>query len=203
MMKYNYISLITAILMIFAFAGCNGGGGDSPGPADAGEKAEFTIKTYEGETITPGDYLGKVILVDYWATWCAPCRKEFPHFNELLDTYGDDLVIIAITMDDDMKLLENFIEENPLRFIIGMNDGSSIQSWKTPNNIPVAYIIDREGYIRKSLKGGHGYEEFDSIIKPLIDAKAVVVEEAPADAVPDAANEAEPGDVPAEEPAGE
>ncbi len=198
MMKYNYLSIITAILVISAFTGCNGGS-DSSGSTEAGEKAEFTIKTYEGETLTPEDFRGKVLLVDYWATWCAPCRKEFPHFDKLLDTYGDDLVIIAITMDDDMDLLDNFLEENPLRFIVGMDKGSSIQSWKTPNNIPVAYIIDREGFIRKSLKGGHGYEEFDSIIKPLIEAKAAVVEETPAEAVPDAANEAEPGD----EPAGE
>ena len=185
------------------FVGCNGGGGDSPDPVETGEKVEFTIKTYEGETITPGDFLGKVILVDYWATWCAPCRKEFPHFDKLLDTYGDDLVIIAITMDDDMDLLDNFLEENPLRFIIGMNDGSSTPSWKIPNNIPVAYIIDKEGNIRSNLKGGHSYEDFDKIIKPLIDAKSAVVEEAPAEAIPDAAGEAEPGDEPVEEPTGE
>jgi thiol-disulfide isomerase/thioredoxin len=188
--KQFFIPAIT-ILLLIAIVGCGGDAAETVEMKEKGDLAEFSIKTYEGDTITPADYRGKVLMVDYWATWCAPCRKEFPHFNKLLDTYGDDLVIIAITTDTDMTLLGNFLDENPLRYIIGLSGESDIASWPDPADIPQAYIIDREGYIRAHLEGGHKFEDFDKIIKPLVDEKpaAPSAEEIPVETIPDTASE--------------
>ena len=198
--KHSYILVIATVLSLLCAASCGGGKSDAATVIqEKGELVEFSIKTFEGETVTPEDYRGKVVLVDYWATWCAPCRKEFPHFNKLLDTYGDGLVIIAITTDTDMTLLENFLEEKPLRFIIGLAAETITPSWKEPQEIPEAFIIDREGYLRAHLEGGHKFDDFDEIIKPLIEEKVpALVEPVPLEPVPDAAGEAEKVEVPEE-----
>jgi thiol-disulfide isomerase/thioredoxin len=171
-MKVN-IYAVTAFLAIVSFIclACGGGegGGTDGEKGNIGKPAQFSIATIDGGILTPGDFRGKVVLVDYWAIWCAPCRKEFPDFEKLLDTYGDDIAIIAISCDEDKKVLDKFLEENPLPFIIGILDGTSTLSWDEPKDIPVAYVIDRDGIIRASFKGGHKFEHFDKEIKPLIE----------------------------------
>lgn len=196
MKKYMLGISLTILCALMIGAGC---GDEDGGKIDNGPLIEFSIKTIDGDTVTPEDFRGKVLMVDYWATWCAACKKEFPEFVKLLDTYGDDFVIIAITVDKDMDTLNAYLDETDWPFIIGLSDESETPSWRTVQVFPTAFIIDREGYLRNKLKGGHPYEDFDEIIKSLIEEKVPAsVEPVPVEPVPDAAGEAEKVEMPEE-----
>ena len=145
------------------------------------EPVSFIIKTYDGGTLIPAQFMGRVLIVDYWATWCAPCRAEFPHFKKLLETYPDDLAIVAITVDEDKRALDNFMSDNKLPFLVGLAAESSTPSWgKTPPQMPTTFYIDRDGVLITYAKGGHGYDELNAIVKPLIDKPGTVTNGAPA-----------------------
>jgi len=178
----SYLSLFSAICALgFGFnIACSGnnqgdGGGKNEPNSDIklNQPVQFTIKKYEGGTVTPEEFRGKVLIVDYWATWCAPCRAEFPHFKKLLEMYGDDLAIVAITVDEDKRALDNFMSDNKLPFIIGVAADSSTPSWgKTPPAMPTTFYIDRDGILVTMAKGGHGFDELNAIVQPLINKPA-------------------------------
>ena len=161
MKKYLLVISLILFFLLVAGTGCGDEKPDSDGPDDdKGTLVDFSIKTIDGKILTPEDFRGKVLMVDYWATWCKPCIKEFPEFVKLLETYGDDFVIIAITVDKEMDTLNAYLEETDWPFIMGLNYESETPSWGKVQVFPTAYIIDREGYIRGNLKGGHKFEDF-------------------------------------------
>ena len=204
-MKKLYFSVIASLVILVCIfcLGCNGGGkGESTSSVKLDEPVQFTIKTYEGDTLTPEDFRGKVLIVDYWATWCAPCRAEFKHFEKLLEVYGDDLAIIGITTDEDINALDNFLADNPQKFIIGMDAQSDTPSWgKKPPAMPTTFYIDRDGILVSFMKGGHKYEELNAQVEPLINKPAAVEEDTGGETTEESSEE--PLDEPIEEGAEE
>lgn len=96
-------------------------------------------------SITPG----KVTLVDFWATWCKPCRISFPKYQELYAKYkSKGLEVIAVSGDDEKKDIPDFIKTYGAKFPVGWDQGHDIAScWKPATN-PTAYIIDKKGVVR-------------------------------------------------------
>jgi len=177
-MKATRIVLILFLIMIFALTPACNGGGKNKDTNDAGQKdpiigkkIEFTIKTLDGQTLTPDNFKGKVLIVDYWFVACSPCRKMFTHFATLREKYGDDINIIGMNTDPGIKEVQNFIDQNPQPFIVGIAKDSDTPLWKEPSVFPTTYFIDRDGFIVYKGQGGHDFEELDKIVAPLI-AKA-------------------------------
>jgi thiol-disulfide isomerase/thioredoxin len=182
-MKSNLILITALTLLSFIFClacgGNSGGVGTSTSGIKLNEPVQFTIKTYDGDVLKPEDFRGKVLMVDYWATWCAPCRAEFPHFEKLLETYGDELAIIGITTDTDMKALDSFLADNTVPFIVGLEEGSEIKSWDKVPAMPTTFFIDRDGILVSMLKGGHKYDEINAKVEPLIKKAPTIKDEVP------------------------
>jgi thiol:disulfide interchange protein len=98
------------------------------------------FKTLEGAALSTADWKGKVVVLNYWATWCVPCRSEIPEFNKIHDELGAKGVqVVGISMDQDgADTVKSFLQKNPMRYTVGLGSGSMDQ-------LPVTVILDRSG----------------------------------------------------------
>lgn len=91
-------------------------------------------------------YQGKVVIVDFWASWCVPCRRSFPWLNAMHDRYGDDgLVILAVNLDQDRDAADRFLGEYPPRFTVLLGRGESLARDFDVSAMPSSYLIGRDG----------------------------------------------------------
>ena len=108
----------------------------------------FTLSGLNTETIKLSNYKGKVVYLDFWATWCGPCRKSFPWMNAMQKKYqSQGLEIIAVSLDAKKKMVETFLKKYPADFTIALDpDGVSGDLYKV-RVMPSSYLIDRNGDI--------------------------------------------------------
>ena len=109
------------------------------------EHLEFTLKDLGGKTWTFADLRGKVVLVNFWATWCPPCRKEMPDLETLYERFlSQGLVILAIS-DEEATKVEPFIRERKVTFPVLLDPGRKVNDLFVVNGIPKSFVYDREG----------------------------------------------------------
>jgi cytochrome c biogenesis protein CcmG/thiol:disulfide interchange protein DsbE len=122
---------------------------------------DVTVTTLDGKTITLSELRGKRVVLDFWATWCPPCRMEIPHFVQLAtETPADQLAIVGISSEPADKL-KPFVEENKINYPIA--SATQLPSpYEDVTAIPTTFFIDRNGVITKILVGYHDYENLKS-----------------------------------------
>ncbi|MFE5428785.1 TlpA disulfide reductase family protein [Peribacillus simplex] len=127
---------------------------DALGGLEIGAKApDFSLKTLDGKQVELSDYKGKKVMLNFWATWCPPCKKEMPDMEKYAQQAGDDVVVLAVNIDPENDV-QAFVEDNGITFTIPLDS----QSAKNPVNerykilsIPTTYFIDKEGIIRNKV----------------------------------------------------
>ena len=144
------------------------------GNAEVGEtlkdKApDFKLKDIKGNEFALSDYAGKVIVLNFFATWCPPCRQEMPAFDEIAKEHEKDVEIIAINIGREPlpKVIE-FANRNKLEFTIAMDNGTVSDAYGPINAIPVTVLIDKEFKISKRYIGMRSKETFVKDIEELL-----------------------------------
>ena len=95
------------------------------------------------------EYAGKVVLLDFWASWCSPCLKSFPWMNQLQQKHGaDGLVVVAINVDQDRKLADAFLGKTPAQFRVEYDPAGAIARKFDVQAMPTSFLIDRQGKVR-------------------------------------------------------
>jgi len=123
------------------------------GYALAGQAPRFSIITDNGQ-VSSDSLLGKVIYLDFWASWCEPCRESFPWMNDLHETYADSgLVVIAVNLDRDRAKVEKFLAKTPAGFTIGYDPQGEFAKSFGVKGMPSTYLIDRHGQLVMSHVG--------------------------------------------------
>ena len=115
---------------------------------------DFTFKDLDGKNVALSSFKGKVVLLNFWATWCGPCKAEIPAFVELQDKYKDDLVIVGFSVDDTADKARAFATEYKINYPILLGDGhEELQEAYGPIwGIPASFIISKDGKVcRKHL----------------------------------------------------
>lgn len=115
------------------------------------EVTPFTVTDLDGNTVSFADLKGKVVLVNYWATWCPPCRAEIPDLVKLQDKYRDKLVILGISEDEDAtpQEVKAFAVAQKMNYPVIMNTPELSKSFKGVSALPTTFVIDPEGKIRQ------------------------------------------------------
>ena len=118
-------------------------------PALAAKQApSFSLPSISG-TVNLQKLQGQVVYVDFWASWCSPCRKSFPWMNNIANKYKDmGLTVIAINLDKERELAMEFLNDIPHGFTIAFDPEGEIASQYKVNAMPSSYLIDRNGHIQ-------------------------------------------------------
>ena len=151
--------LIAAALLILS-------GADSASPLIPlqGNVPGYKLKTLEGKRISLRDYRGSPLLINFWATWCAPCRKEFPIIKEIEKKFGKDgLIILAVNIDDTRTIsgVKSFVSAHSLDFIIPLDPNRKLFNNFRGSSLPLTLLIDASGNVVRTYSGFLGVWEED------------------------------------------
>ena len=159
-----------------ALSGCNSSrpvtAAASPAKAEKERKPapEFELKDADGKTVRLSDYKGKVILLDFWATWCGPCKIEIPWFIQFERQYKDKgFAVIGVAMDEEgWTVVKPFISELAINYRILQGNDSTAQLYGGVDALPTTFLIDRDGKIVATHVGLAGKDDFEDGIKKLM-----------------------------------
>tara|TARA_R100000908_G_scaffold65235_1_gene53211 strand:+ start:232751 stop:233284 length:534 start_codon:yes stop_codon:yes gene_type:complete len=170
----NTLFALFLVTLIPALLSCSGSERNNPyelSPHD--EKvdevlAEATFQDLDGNEISPQDLKGKVVMVDFWETWCGPCLQVFPALDSLQNEYPDDFVVIAVNLNnsDSVEDVINFKQEKPYELTYAI-DNNNVGEKVITLGIPFKVFLDPQGYVIKSELGitGNDYQDIKEIIE--------------------------------------
>jgi thiol-disulfide isomerase/thioredoxin len=165
--------MIRTLIVIAALAFAGQAGALNLKPVDAAPATPLNLTDLQGKQHTLDTYKGKVVLVQFWATYCTPCRKEMPSMNRLREKMGDDFVILAVNMGESRDDVEKFVSEVKPDFPILLDpDGGSIGAWQVfaaPSN----FLLGPDGRVHYTLYGGVEWDsaELVRVLKQLAAAR--------------------------------
>jgi peroxiredoxin len=185
-MSWKQLRVLGLILCYLGFLGCSedaaddgmtAGKPEAPGDVNSGDDdaslplaPNFTLLDTALEEVSLTDYRGKAVLVDFWATWCPPCREEMPIFVELYNQYREQgFEILGVSLDDEgLEVIEPFIKEIGVNYTILLGQPGLVDQYGV-FTMPTAFLIDRNGRIVKKFDGAQGKKEiYESELKKLL-----------------------------------
>jgi thiol-disulfide isomerase/thioredoxin len=141
-----------------------------PARADVGDAAKFKAVLLDGKAISLDQLKGKVVMVNFWATWCPTCRVEMPQWQKLYDAYKDKgFELIAVSIDDDEKLLRQVSKERGFSFPIAWRwDDKADDNFGDIIGTPTLYVVDKSGKVAWMKRGRVTYAQLQDVIDPLL-----------------------------------
>lgn len=154
-----------ALLAMFALAGagpagCAGAFGGRPDasahPLARKPAPAVVLKLEKGGVFRPADARGKVLLLDFWATWCQPCKASFPRVEAIYRKHGaSGLEVVAVNEDEEVNAVPAFLAETPVTFTIAYDDEGKAAGSFGVQSMPSSYLVDRKGIVRYAHSGYH------------------------------------------------
>lgn len=171
--------LLFLSLAVVGLVGCNQDPTSSPQPRQdviaAGEIGSrlpaFSVKDFQGREISSADLRGKVVLIDFWATWCQPCKKEMPGYQKLLDRYGSrGLAVVGFKFDTmrDMEDPVQFAKRIGVRYPLAVAADDLKQKFGGIEGLPTTLLYDRQGILRNKVIGFEYTDIIERELKPLL-----------------------------------
>jgi peroxiredoxin len=141
-------------------------------PVAPSQKApDFTLRTMDGKNLRLQELRGQVVLVNFWATWCGPCRQEMPHLNRLYDKYrSSGFVMLGVNIDDEPEKAIGLANKLGLHFPVLLDNDKKVSRLYDLSTMPSTVVIDRDGKVRYVHRGYRdGYEDnYDKQIRELV-----------------------------------
>jgi thiol-disulfide isomerase/thioredoxin len=131
-----------------------------------GTAPAWSLKDVNGKVVTSDQFKGKTVVIDFWATWCGPCKVEIPGYIELAKKHAKDgLVIVGISVDEaGPEVVKDFVARNRINYPVVMYDENIIQAFGGVEGIPTTFLIDRTGQIRDKKIGAMETAEYEKKI---------------------------------------
>ena len=142
-------------------------------PSVAGESAPiaptFTVRGLDGHAVKLSDFKGKVVVLDFWATWCGPCRASLPHLDEVQGRFAaQGLVVVGISVDDtEPQNVRRYVDRLGLKFRMAMADERVLDLYGPIRQIPTTFFINRHGQVARRVVGYIDSETLESYVREL------------------------------------
>lgn len=134
-----------------------------------GKAPNFMLTSIDNKGIELSKFQGKVVIVDFWATWCPPCRKGIPDLIDIQKTYGNDVVVIGISVDSDTKNdVVPFVKDNSINYLIAYATPEVVQAYGGIESIPTSFVIDQKGNIVDQHIGLVEKSDYTNVINKLL-----------------------------------
>ena len=163
--------LLLPVALIAIFAGVGTGwqllastpSGGNPAPS-------FTARTFDGKVTRLSDLKGRPVVLDFWATWCRPCRASMPHLSTMQERYRSrGLVVIGLAVDDgDPGRVRTFVDKLGVQFKVAMADEHVLDDYGPIRSIPTTFFIDRRGQVVRRLVGYIDEETLDGYVQEIV-----------------------------------
>jgi peroxiredoxin len=140
----------------------------APAPASAAQPAPvWKLKDLDGREVSSEQFKGKVVVVDFWATWCGPCVSEIPGYTALQQKYGKEgLVIVGASVDQKgPAYVKDFAEKNQMGYTLVMADDAVIEAFGGFDAIPTTFLIGRDGRILHKKTGAMEHDEYEKLVR--------------------------------------
>jgi len=157
--------VMISIISLALFAGCT----SKEKEAASSAAPDFTLQDMAGKKVRLADLKGRVVLIEFWATWCPPCRAEIPAIERLHTQYGDKgLTVLAVAMDEGgWDGVKAFATERKITYTV-LRGTEDVSAKYMVRLIPATFLVDKQGVIRKQFMGGGGSEAVEQEIKALL-----------------------------------
>ncbi len=173
MVVRNHV-LAATMTVVLSLLGCHSSAG--PGNARPGtvhsSAPGFSLQDINGHPLELASYRGKVVLLNFWATWCTPCRAEIPNFVQWQDSYGPQgFQIVGISMDDGPDPVRTFYQQFKMNYPVAVGTDKLAQSYGGVLGLPVSFLIGRDGKIAAKYVGAVQIPAVEQEIKSQLHAK--------------------------------
>ena len=138
--------------------------------AGATKARNFLLRDIDNRKWTFASTKGKVVLLDFWATWCGPCKVEIPQFVEMYSQYKDKgLEVVGVSMDTSLDTIKSFAAEHKMNYpiLIGAGADGVMRAWNV-SGLPTTFIVSRDGLVCRKFVGQAAREEVEALIKSLL-----------------------------------
>jgi thiol-disulfide isomerase/thioredoxin len=171
--------LLCLILTAIGFVGCKQHPTSTPpstdvlvAPGEIGSRLpDFTVKDLQGHDVSAADLRGKVVLIDFWATWCQPCKQEMPGYQKLLDRYGSrGFAVVGLKFDTMSDTEDPVVFANKIRvhYPLAVASDDLKQKFGGIEGLPTTLLYDRQGILRKKVIGFEYTETFETALQPFL-----------------------------------
>ena len=163
------LTTLIALIAILGPTGCGGSAEQDP-PSGVMAAPNFELEDLTGGRVRLSDYLGQVVLLNFWATWCRPCVAETPHLVDLYKNYRErGLMVLGVSVDQNPRsVLQPFVQRYRINYPILLNDQRAAAAYGGVTSIPTTFLIDRQGMIRKQYVGYQQKSIVEEAIKELL-----------------------------------
>jgi thiol-disulfide isomerase/thioredoxin len=154
-MKKKLTAILAILLVLGAVAtSCPGQAttdGGATGPPVVGKRApDFELDTLDGQTIVLSQLKGRLVLVNFWATWCGPCRHEMPFLQQLYEDWpGEELVLLTVNVGENSSQVAQFLQSEGFSFTVLLDGEATVAQRYSVTGIPTTFFIDKESLIQK------------------------------------------------------
>jgi thiol-disulfide isomerase/thioredoxin len=170
-MKWQRLALLSLPLLIAAASirPADSGSADRAPHAGTAPAPDFSLSTLDGKAIRFEKLKGRPVIVDFWATWCGPCRFAMPHLQKMQDRYGKDgLVVIGVSVDDlEPERVQRYVDRLGVKFRIAMANDEMLDSFGPLRALPTTFFINREGDVVRRVVGYIDEETLESYVREL------------------------------------
>ena len=173
--KWTLIAFATTLVLFVAFRAwkrADFDGARARAARNYSVAPDFILPQLDGKPLKLSSYRGKIVLLDFWATWCDPCREETPHFEELQQSLGErGLQIVGVSMDDSPEPVKAFYEQFHMNYPVVMGNAKIGEMYGGVLGLPIVFVIDRKGRVRSKHVGATDAATYRKEIEELLEGE--------------------------------